>query len=261
MSVVLSELHRLFEAHDIVSKLKSLDRRMQVSLLPSDTGDRYKDTELITESENSVILKAPRPYRLCGVPKSYLDCCAAAFLLDIAPEVLAFELRNYLDSVVSGRWLTLEQRITLKDLIASPLVREAWLSDNSGRWIFGSFVPKIEQVANRLKWLPLRVPRPRRLVYRRGPRDHGTLRPDTEWREKYDASFTKEQEQIEAADDITKLLSWGELQLMKEHYSRVPKTMSPGTIDSNATEVKEHRPDRIVLQSLGVYKTLQGLID
>lgn len=71
--------------------------------------------------------------------------------------------------------------------------------NNSLSFLFGRVLDpsRIERVIEKvsLKWIKHRYPK--RTIRHRGYRDHGTLRPDHQWVERYDLSFTEEQLLVE----------------------------------------------------------------
>jgi hypothetical protein len=89
--------------------------------------------------------------------------------------------------------------LVLKDRTVALL----WLSENyHERRFFGNLVPQWRKTLENLKPLQVHERKPKRVQRKRGYQDHGTLRPSERWTEKYDWSFTEEQNLIEEQREI-----------------------------------------------------------
>jgi hypothetical protein len=82
-----------------------------------------------------------------------------------------------------------------------------YLRLQNARFIFGHFKEDIVRAVMKLRYVSERPRAPRFVQRKRGYTDHGTLRPETQWREKYDWSFTEEQLMIERADALSDIMA------------------------------------------------------
>jgi len=69
----------------------------------------------------------------------------------------------------------------------------------SDRKLFGGILDaaRIERVVRLVQLKFIHPHRPRRTIRRRGYKDHGSKRPETEWSESFDWSFTEQQNELE----------------------------------------------------------------
>ena len=73
----------------------------------------------------------------------------------------------------------------------------SYLSTYHERTFFGTWLPRIKQTAQKLRFLTLYPKRAKRTVRHRGYRDHGSCRPESRWLETSDWSFTEKQNELE----------------------------------------------------------------
>lgn len=81
-----------------------------------------------------------------------------------------------------------------------------WLSSFGRREIYGTWLPRIEKVCRLAECHRLLPSKARRLVRRRGYRDHGSIRSITTWKPSSDWSFDEEQNRKELDDDFRNLV-------------------------------------------------------
>lgn len=104
---------------------------------------------------------------------------------------LLYEIRDYL-----------ERNLLFPELSAMTISKEislliflSFCKKNNPRILFGVILSsaQIERVLEKVHLRMIQSIRPKRLIRHRGYRDHGTLRPEDHWIERYDYSFTEEQ--------------------------------------------------------------------
>jgi hypothetical protein len=106
--------------------------------------------------------------------------------------LLRLDLDDWSSSWTSKERLEVSLLCQSKTLALSALQR-----DHSERDFFGNSLVLLEKCAKKLRYL-IRVPAsPKNPVRRRGYRDHGTLRPETQWLPKSDYSLTELQNRLE----------------------------------------------------------------
>jgi hypothetical protein len=122
-------------------------------------------------------------------------------------------------------WLNSKQRLELDILIASKETCEFYLFETkrySSNELFGNILGNdLKDLNKELKVSYRRSPKPKKLVRRRGYKDHGARRPDDRWLPKHDFSFTEEQYLLDKKSDhyksfITRLLSFIENKRQEE---------------------------------------------
>lgn len=109
-------------------------------------------------------------------------------------EYLIYEIRLYLES----KLLFPELDACLVSKGITTLVLSEFSKYGDPRNVFGTLLNKdqIDRVLNTVHLRLIHHRRPRTLVYRRGYKDKGSLRPETHWLPKKDWSFDEEQAQI-----------------------------------------------------------------
>jgi len=155
-------------AKDVVVELTNqLDRRMEGPLSPNDR-----------------LLLNVRSFRK---EKEKLGLCILSHYLGEIGSLIKVELESEFQFP--------QNLVALSSKAASFEILEKTLSD---RDFFGNFLPMLKKILQRLKFFVLKEHRARRKEFRRGYRDHGTLRPKERWLPTNDYSLTEEQNQIEA---------------------------------------------------------------
>jgi len=214
------------QAQRLVQLTYNLESRMKVSIAPRYTEHRYKVKNNISLKGKNSVFKTfeivekskeltfdPLEYKLVGLPRTFYDILGISLILDDLPPYLSLEVRLYLEKEILRRNRPFEQRVLITKILTAPNQVDLYLRQQSARWLFGHFLPKIRESLQKIKLVHIRpsdVCKPQRI---RGYRDHGTLLPESKWEEHHDVSFTEEQRQLEADDHIVEVLSMQELLL------------------------------------------------
>lgn len=102
--------------------------------------------------------------------------------------------------------LYLEQNLLYPELNASLRSKEAldyvisyYLSEHSANDFFGNIIGprQVNRVLDLVRLKMIKRQKPKKSIYRRGYKDHGSLRPETLWLPKKDWTFDKEQQILE----------------------------------------------------------------
>lgn len=110
-------------------------------------------------------------------------------------QYVLYEVRTYLEKNLL--YAELAAACTAKEI--SLLIIVCFSEKYSDRWLFGTILSpdRVERVTNQARLRLVHPRRPKRKIRHRGYRDHGSLRPEHEWREKYDWSLTEKQLELE----------------------------------------------------------------
>jgi len=152
----------------VVELSTTLDRRMHGPITPSD---------VIDINVRQLVRSAKKEVRMA--------LALASWWLGDFGGLIRYELRKDPEDDI---------QLTLR---AKSIGLEILSMQYSERDFFGNLLPKIRKVCSKLTFLRKQQKRARRIIRRRGYRDHGTLRPESSWFETSDWSFTQEQNQIE----------------------------------------------------------------
>jgi len=94
--------------------------------------------------------------------------------------------------------LAYPQAVELASMLSSKEEMLLFLvSTKSDDDFFGNFLPQSQKIAKNLKFLTFYPSRAKRQVRHRGYRDHGSCRPESQWKPTCDWSFTEEQNRLE----------------------------------------------------------------
>jgi hypothetical protein len=97
---------------------------------------------------------------------------------------------------------TLRDQEILSILLRSKSDMLNYLGTYSGRNIFGNWLPTVKQTAEKLNFCRFQPHRVRRIVRRRGYRDHGSCRSQSRWLPTFDLSWTEEMIVLETEKDF-----------------------------------------------------------
>lgn len=94
-----------------------------------------------------------------------------------------------------------EEDLTLQCLLHSAEDAIAWISTYSDREIFGTWLPRIKDVAQYTDLYRVSPSKARRVIRRRGYRDHGTIRLNSDWLPSEDYDLNLLMQELEAKGD------------------------------------------------------------
>jgi hypothetical protein len=124
--------------------------------------------------------------------------------------------RNYLFLLVSNHWIKYQQPEEIAKLRAMLYSKVVCYEILSRTWsasdFFGNVLPKLLRIEKSFEaYLQEITPKkPRRLIRRRGYRDHGTLLPSHQWKPRKDWTLTELQNHLEEIskeyDDLYRLI-------------------------------------------------------
>jgi hypothetical protein len=114
-----------------------------------------------------------------------------------------------------------ENEVNFRLLLFSKEVAETVLNGLfSDRDLFGNWIPRMRKLISKLDFKESNTGRPKRILRRRGYRDHGTLRPSSEWLPSSDYSLTEMQQRIEERRDFFRNLPWLQFTLLRRRLKK-----------------------------------------
>jgi hypothetical protein len=161
----------------------SLDRRLQGPVYP-----KYRNLDQLT-------------YTGTTFSKKYLDLIALILLCWYGnifqgfESYILYEVRTYLEKNLI--FPELAAACSAKEI--SLLIIISYSKKYSDRQLFGNILnaDRLERVVSLVRLKLVSQRRPKRKIRHRGYRDHGSIRPEHQWKESYDWSFIEEQNSLE----------------------------------------------------------------
>lgn len=148
------------------------------------------------------------------LPKDFRSLRMLCILVWWLPENWKYQvLLDLQDQSLS--WLNKKQKLELLTYLSSKesTIDYLYFTERySGNQIFGNLLgPEAEHLLRNLRISKKNPRKPKKLVYRRGYRDHGSRKPDDRWEERFDYSFTeyqllKEKENLLTQTSLVRIL-------------------------------------------------------